>query len=298
MSPGIEVFAPDGIGEVAPGDDLVEIVHRAVLAAAQGPWRAGDIVVVTSKVVSKAERRAVVAADREQAITGETVRTVARRGDTRIVRTRTGLTVAAAGVDASNVAPGQVLLLPVDPDASAVRLRRGLVARAGCHLGVIVSDTAGRSWRVGQTDHAVGAAGIQVLESYAGRVDPYGNTLSVTLTAVADELATAADLVKGKLTGHPVAVVRGLGHLVTDDDGPGAAALVRADREDMFGVGSREAVLAAICRLSGRPDAYEDLVARDGEDLVEQVVMVSGRSGPEAELLRGLVRAAAYPTSA
>ena len=152
----LEVFAPDGIGEVAPGTDL------AALAAPH--LRDGDVLVVTSKVVSKAEGR-VVRAGREQAIRDETVRVVARRGPTSIVETGLGVVMAAAGVDASNVEPGWVVLLPVDPDASARRLREDLAASTGLNVAVVVSDTAGRAWRHGQTDLALGTAGlVQVLD--------------------------------------------------------------------------------------------------------------------------------------
>jgi coenzyme F420-0:L-glutamate ligase/coenzyme F420-1:gamma-L-glutamate ligase len=171
-------------------------------------------VVVTSKIISKAEGRYADASDREHAITAETAAVVAQRGPMRIVRTRTGLTLAAAGVDTSNVEPGRILLLPVDPDASAERLAAGLSAAVGGDVGVVVSDTAGRPWRLGQTDHAIGAARVQVLAAYAGQVDGYGNELAVTTMALADELAAAADLVKGKLAGRPVAVLRGLPDLV------------------------------------------------------------------------------------
>jgi coenzyme F420-0:L-glutamate ligase / coenzyme F420-1:gamma-L-glutamate ligase len=236
----LTVWAPDGLPEVAPGDDLV-----ALLTALLGDLRAGDIVVVTSKIVSKAEGRVVAAADREQAITDETVRVVATRehagGVTRIVENRLGLVMAAAGVDASNTPEGTVLLLPVDPDASARRLRAGLQERFGLGLGVVLTDTAGRPWRQGQTDIAIGAAGIQVLDDLRGGADTFGRTLLATMVAVADEIAAAAELVKGKASGRPVAVVRGLGHLVTDADGPGARALVRLGPEDMFAEGTAEA---------------------------------------------------------
>jgi coenzyme F420-0:L-glutamate ligase/coenzyme F420-1:gamma-L-glutamate ligase len=177
---------------------------------------------------------------------------VARRGPTTIARTRHGLTLAAAGVDASNVPAGRVVLLPVDPDASARSLRRRLAELTGRVVGVVVTDTAGRAWREGQTDIAVGAAGIQVTESFAGRTDPHGNQLAVTAPAVADEVAGAAELAQGKLAGRPFAVLRGRPDLVlaAGDDGPGAAALVRPDHADLFGYGSREAVLRA---LAGDP---------------------------------------------
>lgn len=281
----ITVFAPDGIGEVAAGTDLAELVHGAVAADPAGPLAEGDIVVVTSKIVSKAEGRSVAADDREDVITAETVRTVARRGPTRIVRTPTGLVLAAAGVDNSNVPAGTVLRLPVDPDASAARLRTLLQDRTGVRLGVLVSDTAGRPWREGQTDQAIGVAGVRPVEAYAGRTDAYGNRLEVTAIALADEIAAAADLAKAKLAGRPVAVVRGLAHLVTEDDGPGAAALVRARAGDMFAYGSREAVLAAALAAVGRLDAYETLVGVDGPERAARTVAVVGAEGPAAALL-------------
>ncbi len=251
MSDPVTVLAPAGVGEVREGDDLPGLLLDA-LAAGGEELRDGDVVLVTSKAVSKAEGR-VMAGNRDIAVATETVRVVARRGPTSIVRTRQGITLAAAGVDASNVEPGHVVLLPEDPDASAGRLRAGLRARTGLRVGVVVTDTAGRPWRVGQTDLAIGAAGLRVLEGFAGRSDAYGNELSVTEPAVADELAGAAELAQGKLGGRPFAVVRGRADLVLapDDDGPGAAALVRDESADMFGWGAREAVVAA---LAGDPE--------------------------------------------
>ncbi|MGV8976581.1 MAG: coenzyme F420-0:L-glutamate ligase [Cellulomonas sp.] len=245
-SPEIRVWAPDGITEVAPGDDLVMLLGALFEAATPGQrLRDGDIVVVTSKIVSKAEGRIVAAADREQAITDETVRVVATRehagGTTRIVENRLGLVMAAAGVDASNTAEGTVLLLPIDPDASARALRGGLQERFGVRLGVVVTDTAGRPWRLGQTDIAIGAAGLRVIDDVRGTVDTFGRILQSSMAAVADEIAAAAELVKGKATGRPVALVRGLAHLMTAEDGPGARSLVRVGPDDMFASGSAEA---------------------------------------------------------
>jgi coenzyme F420-0:L-glutamate ligase/coenzyme F420-1:gamma-L-glutamate ligase len=257
----LTVTAPDGVPEVRAGDDLAELLVPVVELAD------GDIVVVTSKVVSKAEGR-VVDGDREDWITAESVRLVARRGATRIVRNRLGLTMAAAGVDASNVARGTVVLLPLDPDASAARLRRAIAARTGRNVGVLVTDTAGRAWREGQTDIAIGAAGVVVMESYVGRVDEHGNELAVTAPAVADEIASAAELAQGKLGGRPFAVVRGRADLVLPpgQDGAGAAALVRADGADLFGYGAREAVVRAAGLLAedrtpfGAPATAEEMV--------------------------------------
>jgi coenzyme F420-0:L-glutamate ligase/coenzyme F420-1:gamma-L-glutamate ligase len=232
-----EVVGVPGLPEVREGDDIAALIARADLLD-------GDIVVITSKIVSKAEGRTLVADDREKAIDAETVRVVARRGDTRIVQTRQGLVLAAAGVDASNTEPGTVLLLPVDSDASARRIRARLRELTGVRVGVIVSDTLGRPWRLGLTDAAIGAAGVRPMDDLRGRTDAYGNLLQATMTSVADEIASAAELVKGKLAGVPVAVVRGLTHVVTDEDGPGARVLVRSADEDMFRYGSADVLLA------------------------------------------------------
>jgi coenzyme F420-0:L-glutamate ligase/coenzyme F420-1:gamma-L-glutamate ligase len=234
-----------GIREVRPGDDVATLVAEAV--ERDGPPLAdGDVVVVTSKIVSKAEGRLRRDVDRVGAIAAETVEEVARRGDTVIARTRHGFVLAAAGVDASNTEAGTVLLLPEDPDASAQAIRAGLRARLGVSVAVVISDTFGRPWRMGLTDQAIGIAGMEPLVDYRGQYDSAGNELGVTITAVADELASAAELVKGKTTGVPVAVVRGLGHLVIEDDGPGGRALVRPADEDMFRLGSAEAMRAAL----------------------------------------------------
>lgn len=254
MSARLEVFSPDGLGEVRPGDDLAELVADLVRGDGE-ELLDGDVVVITSKVVSKAEGR-VRGGDREAAITEETVRLVARRGPTRIVRNRLGLTMAAAGVDASNVEPGRIVLLPVDPDASARGLRERLRALTGRNVAVVVTDTSGRAWRQGQTDIAIGAAGLRVVEDFEGRTDPYGNPLAVTLTVVADEIASAAELSQGKLTARPVAVVRGRADLVLPpaEHGTGAAGLVREEGADLFGYGAREAVVRA---LAGREEDRE-----------------------------------------
>jgi coenzyme F420-0:L-glutamate ligase / coenzyme F420-1:gamma-L-glutamate ligase len=238
---GVRCWAPDGIPEIHAGDDLASIVVDAV-----GALEPGDVVVVSSKVVSKAEGRQVVAEDREQAITDETVRVVAVReqaggGLTRIVENRLGIVGAAAGVDASNVEPGTVLLLPIDPDASAARLRTALIAANGFSVGVIVTDTLGRPWRRGQTDIAIGAAGVAVVDDLRGVPDSAGRPMGVTVVATADEIAAMADLVKGKAERRPVAVVRGLARYVLDEDGPGARSIVRVGDEDMFRQGSSEA---------------------------------------------------------
>ncbi|MEV5407987.1 coenzyme F420-0:L-glutamate ligase [Thermopolyspora sp. NPDC052614] len=234
-----QVHGVTGLPEVRPGDDLAELIARAA-----SELRPGDVVVVTSKIVSKAEGRIQPGASRTEAIEQETVRVVARRGETVIAQTRHGLVMAAAGVDASNTEAGTVLLLPQDPDASARRIRHGLRERLGVEVGVIVSDTFGRPWREGLTDVAIGAAGVRPVADLRGRSDAYGNPLSATVTALADEIAAAAELVKGKLSGVPVAVVRGLADLVTAEDGPGARALVRPADQDMFRYGAADVVFA------------------------------------------------------
>lgn len=268
------VRAVPGLGEVTAGTDLAALVLDHV------SLEDGDVVVVTSKVVSKAEGR-VVRASKAEALLSETDRVVARRGDTTIVRTRHGLVMAGAGIDASNTAPGTLVLLPEDPDRSARELRARLRELCGHTVGVVVSDTSGRAWRTGQTDIAVGAAGLRVLDDHSGRTDAYGNVLVVTAPALADELAAAGDLAKGKLTMSPVAVVRGLGSLVLPDgeDGPGAAALVRDEGSDMFGLGAREAVVQALTggdvRGFGSPAPVEPLVAAVQEVAGEHVTVVA-----------------------
>ncbi|MCZ3389937.1 MAG: coenzyme F420-0:L-glutamate ligase [Actinomycetia bacterium] len=230
------VVALEGLPEITTGQDLA-----ALIVSSHAGLQDGDIVVVSSKAVSKAEGR-VVAGDRDDVVVGETVRIVAERDGLTIVETRHGLVLAAAGVDASNVAAGSIVLLPEDPDASARALRVSLQAAVGCPLGVIVTDTAGRPWRLGQTDIAIGAAGVTPLQDLRGTPDMHGRMLEVTVPAVADEIAAAAELVMGKAAGTPVAVVRGLGHLVQEADGPGARAIVRPRGEDLFPLGSLDVV--------------------------------------------------------
>jgi coenzyme F420-0:L-glutamate ligase / coenzyme F420-1:gamma-L-glutamate ligase len=258
--PAYQVWALPGIPEVRPGDDLVKLIVNAATAtgtstgSASGPAHElvdGDVLVVTSKIVSKAEGRIVQADDREAAIEAETVRVVARRGPARIVQSRHGFVMAAAGVDASNTPKGTVLLLPEDPDASALRVRQGIRDTLGVDVGVVVTDTFGRPWREGQTDVAIGAAGVRVLEDLRGGVDMFGNPLGVTVTAVADELAAAGELVKGKADGLPVAVVRGLPrHVLESRDrrqfADSARSLVRDAADDMFRLGTSEAVREAL----------------------------------------------------
>ena len=241
-SKAVELLPVPGLPEFRPGDDLA-----AALAGA-APWlRDDDVVVVTSKVVSKCEGRIVSAptdpderdALRRKLIDAEAVRVLARKGRTLITENALGLIQAAAGVDGSNVDSGELALLPTDPDASAAALRSGLGERLGVTVGVVITDTMGRAWRNGQTDFAIGAAGLTVLHGYAGSQDRHGNELSVTEIAVADEIAAAADLVKGKLTDIPVAVARGL---TLSDNGSNARALLRPGEEDLFWLGTEEAL--------------------------------------------------------
>lgn len=233
------VFALPGIPEILEGDDLA-----AIIGDAAGSLLDGDIIAVTSKIVSKAEGRIVRAADREAAITKETVRVVATKkypgGVTRIVENHLGIVGAAAGVDASNTPEGTVLLLPVDPDGSAARIRLELERRFRVRLGVIITDTLGRAWREGQTDVAIGGSGVLLIEDLRGTQDSQGRTLDVTAPAVGDEIASAAELVKGKSNGLPVAVVRGLSHLL-DPDAAGGRILIRPAEADMFRTGANEA---------------------------------------------------------
>ena len=251
-SDAITVHAVPGLPEIREGDDLAALLSVALEAFADtgGPLLAdGDILVVTSKIVSKAEGRLREAADREAAIDEETVRVVARRDGLRIVENRLGLVMAAAGVDASNTPPGTVLLLPQDPDRSATELSDSLFRLHGVRLGVIISDTFGRVWRAGLVDQAIGAAYLTPVQDLRGATDAHGNELAVTVTAVADELAAAGELVKGKLGGVPVALVQGLSSLVSKEPGPGAKALRRPSEQDLFSLGTAEA------RALGRSEA-------------------------------------------
>lgn len=238
----VEILPVPGLPEFRPGDDVAAAIATAA------PWlRDDDVVVVTSKVLSKSEGRIVAAptdpeerdALRRRLVDSEAVRVLARKGRTLITENAIGLIQAAAGVDGSNVDTAELALLPVDPDGSAALLRDRLATMLGVTVGVVVTDTMGRAWRNGQTDAAIGAAGLAVLHGYGGAHDDHGNELVVTEVAVADEIAAAADLVKGKLTGIPVAVVRGL---TLRDDGSNGHTLVRAGEEDLFWLGTEEAI--------------------------------------------------------
>lgn len=259
----VQLVGVSGIGEIQPGTDLVTILGPAL---AQISWpdgstgvQAGDIVVVTSKIVSKAEGRIEQATNREAAIDRESVRTVASRrtptGTTRIVETTHGFVMAAAGIDASDTPTGTIVLLPVDPDRSARELKDDLTRELDIGpIGVLISDTMGRPWREGVTDVAIGSAGVGVLHDHRGSHDRFGNELVATVTAIADEIAAAAELVSPKSAGIPVCVVRGLSQYVIGgaaDDG--AKALIRPASDDLFQLGTAEAL--ALGKSQGRQEA-------------------------------------------
>ncbi len=241
---GYSVLPVRGIPEVRPGDDLAQVITQAA------PWlRDGDILVVTSKIVSKAEGRLADVpaagpereAAREELLRAETARVVATRGHTRIVQTHHGFVMASAGIDNSNVGKEQLVLLPKDPDRSAADLRAALREEHGLDVAIVISDTMGRPWRNGLTDVALGCAGIAPLRDYRGQTDPNGNELHLTQMAVVDQVAAAAELVKGKVDAVPVAVIRGL--ITATEDGPGVVTtLVRDAESDMFSLGTAEAI--------------------------------------------------------
>jgi coenzyme F420-0:L-glutamate ligase/coenzyme F420-1:gamma-L-glutamate ligase len=236
-----------GLPELREGDDLGRLIAEAATPTAE------DVVVVSQKAVSKVEGRIRVVAEVEP---GERARDLARELDkdpalvelvlsesARIVRAERGVLItetnggwvcANAGIDSSNLADGVVSLLPVDGDASARRIRGEISDASGATPGVVIADSFGRAWRVGQADIAIGCAGIAPLADWRGRRDQLGGELSATLIAVADELAAAADLVRDKDSGVPGAVISGVGDLITADDGPGAAQLRRPADEDLF----------------------------------------------------------------
>lgn len=262
-----------GVPEVQPGDDVARLLLDAL---GDMPLEAGDVVVVSSKIVSKALGLSVVGTDKSQLVLNESVRVVAERttGDrvTRIVEAKAGPVMAAAGIDASNTGPSELLLLlPHDPDACARDVRSGLLSLSGMPpsspLAVILSDTAGRPWRAGLTDFALGSAGLRVLLDHRGEVDADGRVMSVTARAVADEIAAAADLVKGKADGVAAAVVRGLPESwfanaskgltsePEDEFASGAGRLVRTGAGDWFALGHVEALRQALGVAPGSPES-------------------------------------------
>ena len=232
MSTGIEIIPVDGIPEVRPGDVLADLITANVAL------RDGDVLVVTQKVVSKAEGRLVeIDPDdieaRRALVERESVRVLRRRGDLIISETAHGFVCANAGVDFSNVEAGQAALLPVDSDRSARRIRDGVRARASVEVGVIVSDTFGRAWRRGLTDVAIGCAGVAAIVDLRGTADALGRIMQVTEVAVADELAAAAELVMGKASGVPAAGVRGVEPTWLRESSV-RAEVVRPPAEDLF----------------------------------------------------------------
>lgn len=233
----ITAWGVEGIGEIRPGDQLGDIVADACNAAPNGPLQDGDVLVVTQKVVSKAEGRLVEvdASDplsHKSLVEDEAVRIVRRRGDLIITETKHGFICANSGVDLSNVERGYAALLPLDSDRSARRVRDIVKARLGVNVGVIVSDTFGRPWRKGLTDVAIGVAGIAGVVDLRGTPDSLGRIMQVTEVAVADEIASAAELVMGKSSGIPVAVVRGVDpEWLRESD---VKELVRPAQEDLF----------------------------------------------------------------
>ena len=226
-----------GIGEITPGEQLGDIIVAACAEPPNGPLQDNDVLVVTQKVVSKAEGR-LVAVDPDDPLShkavveAEAVRVVRRRGDLIITETTHGFICANSGVDLSNVERGQAALLPLDSDRSARRIRDIVRARLGVTVGVIVSDTFGRPWRRGLTDVAIGVAGIAAVVDLRGTEDALGRVMQVTEVAVADELASAAELVMGKSSGIPVAVVRGADATWFRDSS--INEIVRPASEDLF----------------------------------------------------------------
>jgi coenzyme F420-0:L-glutamate ligase/coenzyme F420-1:gamma-L-glutamate ligase len=234
MSDGdISLIPVAGIGEVGRGDDLAELI----LAAAPR-LRDGDVLVVTQKIVSKAEGRveAIDASDplaHKVIVEREAVRVLRRRGDLLITETSHGFVCANSGIDLSNMEAGWAALLPVDADRSSRRIRDRIKAKAGVNVGVIVSDTFGRPWRQGVTDVAIGCAGVAAVIDLRGTRDALGRELQVTEVCVADELAAAAELVMGKARGVPVAIVRGVDPTWLRE-GSVAAEIIRPPAEDLF----------------------------------------------------------------
>lgn len=276
MSGPLTVLPVTGMPEIGEDDDLALLIADAADACGV-ELVSGDVVVVSSKIVAKAEGRLRDYRSHAEAVEGEALALVAHRmtprGRTVIARSRSGPVLAAAGVDASNVPGESVLPLPRDPDASARALRSALGRLTGASVAVVVTDTMGRPWREGQTDAAVGAAGLEVLDDLRGRTDREGRTLDVTVRAVADEVAAAADLVKGKLDGVPVAIVRGLTTELLRADAAGASSLVRHGDADWFRWGSLEAVEDALGSPVGQVSAAPagripwDVAARRSWDL-------------------------------
>ncbi|MGL4173731.1 MAG: coenzyme F420-0:L-glutamate ligase [Actinomycetota bacterium] len=238
-----------GVPEVTAGAELGQVLHQA-MSKSGITLTDGDIIVIASKVVSKA-RGFIHHIPKEVVIQEKTRRVVSARrsGDDQliaIVESEAGPVMAAAGVDTSNTPAGTVLSLPPKPDEEASAIRWSLRALGAPQVAIVISDTFGRPWRNGQVDLALGVAGMTPIDDLRGGEDAHGQSLSVTMRAIADELASAADLVKGKNRGYPAAVIRGLGQLVTAEEGPGAQAMIRLGASDQFRLGHVEAVRAAL----------------------------------------------------
>ncbi|MEA2000989.1 MAG: coenzyme F420-0:L-glutamate ligase [Actinomycetota bacterium] len=229
----IQIHPLPGIPEIEPGDDVAAAILEAAATAPTG-FHQGDVLVVTHKIVSKAEGRIIDAGDDvayRAAVEDEARSVVRRRGDLVITQTRHGFICANAGVDRSNVTGGRAVLLPVDPDRSAHGIRMRILQATDIDVPVIISDTFGRPWRRGQTDIAIGVSGMKAIEDHKGRPDANGRIMEATEVALIDEIAAAADLAMGKATRIPAAIVRG----VTWEPGPGRATdLVRPPHEDLF----------------------------------------------------------------
>jgi coenzyme F420-0:L-glutamate ligase/coenzyme F420-1:gamma-L-glutamate ligase len=283
-SHNLQVVGIPGIGEVVAGDDVAGLLVDA-LHAQRTSLGEGDVVAVSSKVLSKAAGLTAPASRREEVVLRESRRLVAARrtpaGTARIVEAAAGPVMAAAGVDASNVVGDVVLLLPPDADASARELRARFRELTGANVAVVVTDTAGRPWRAGQTDFALGSAGLAVLDDLRGQTDTSGRQLSVTARAVVDEVAAAADLVKGKTSGVPAALIRGLGDAVLDAgvELPGARSLVRTAASDWFRLGHVEAVRASLGAGSVEPPPVE---AGTLLERLERTAEVACAAGPAA----------------
>jgi coenzyme F420-0:L-glutamate ligase/coenzyme F420-1:gamma-L-glutamate ligase len=246
----IAAFALPGLPEIGEGDDLAALI----VTAAAGALADGDIVVVAHKAVSKAQGRVRSLAEIEpsarafalaaehgkdprhvQAILDESSELIRAARGVLITRTRHGFVCANAGVDESNApADGQLVLLPIDPDGAARELRESLRELTGHAVAVVITDSFGRAWRIGQIDTAIGVAGLEPLDDWRGRRDQRGRELHASVIAVADAVAATADLARAKDSGEPVVIVRGLNAHLREDDGPGAAALVRSRAEDLF----------------------------------------------------------------
>lgn len=230
-------WSVEGIGEITPGMQLGDVIAQACADEPNGPLRDNDVLVVTQKIVSKAENRLVPIdandpLSHKALVEQEAVRIVRRRGDLIITETSHGFVCANSGIDLSNVERGYAALLPIDSDRSARRIRDIITAKLGVNVGVIISDTFGRPWRKGLTDVAIGVAGIAGVVDLRGTEDALGRVMQVTEVAVADELASAAELVMGKSTGVPVAVVRGADPSWFRDSS--MSEIVRPPSEDLF----------------------------------------------------------------